>query len=565
MKLKKISISNFRSIDKLDFDNFYQNLTNKNKRAFNLLIGLNESGKSSILQAIKNVYSSKLMYEKIVHKPNIANSANNTINVKIYFDIDSTTNTALKERSKIFSKQENLTLPEFDDIQYVIYNFELSEKATTNNRYYINSEWYTKNKISDAIKEKHDNFLWSNVIKPKQPKIIYWTYKEEFLLPPSIDLNSIIDGTLSNTPIENIFKLAQINIEKLGDLTNPSRRKTIARQLQTAINKHFKTVWKSFEANVQITIEIEQSGICTCLIEDKDNQDYLYETSDRSDGFRQFISFILSISCEETTKNLENSIILLDEPDVHLHPSGITFLRDRLISISKNNVVVCATHSPFMIDKTTPESHILVSKKRGKTNIERINKDSILLSDEVMRIGFGLNYWKELLPQHILLVEGNSDKVILNKIFEKMGIRDIFVQSCNGSEMPKMYRYATIDKLNLAVLHDNDASGETIKKQIEKIAKDMNYKSNNVFSIKHILKELPEKCEFEDILEEKDITPYIKNYEPTKNFRENTKGLSKDDIEQLKIEISNNYTYKEQNKMKKFINNLIELIKNEER
>jgi predicted ATP-dependent endonuclease of OLD family len=559
MKLEKITIHNFRSIEEVVFDNFYQN-KDKNERAFNLLIGLNESGKSSILQSISNIYGSTLKYEKTIYKPNLNSADNNEVEVKIYFQIDAKLNKLLKEKSKLFAEQKGLNLKEFDDIKQVVWNFELSASDSKNNRYYLNSSWYKGEEVLESIKDEHDKFLWKEAIEPNKPKIIYWSYSDEFLLPSSIDLNQIINKTVSNKPIENIFKLAKLDINNLGDLKDASNRKTIGRKLESAVNKHFKNVWKSFEANVDINIDIESTGVCTCLIEDKDNKNTLFDTKDRSDGFRQFVSFILSVSCEEVTKEIENSIILLDEPEVHLHPSGIQFLRDRLIGMSRNNVIICATHSPFMIDKTTPESHVLVSKKKGKTGIERIKSDSTILSDEVMRVGFGLNYWKELLPQHIVLVEGNSDKIILNKVLETIGIRDVFIQSCNGSEMPKMYRYATIDRLNLTILHDDDTSGSKIKKQIQAIAQEIGIDCDNLLSIRDVLNTLPAKSVLEDILDYEDINPYKADYDKSKGFAENTSSMSKESKEQLKKDVSNNYKYNNQAKMKSFIDNLVNRI-----
>jgi predicted ATP-dependent endonuclease of OLD family len=40
-----------------------------------------------------------------------------------------------------------------------------------------------------------------------------------------------------------------------------------------------------------------------------------------------------------------NKVILLDEPETHLHPSGQKYLRNELLKISENNLVIYATHS----------------------------------------------------------------------------------------------------------------------------------------------------------------------------------------------------------------------------
>ncbi len=531
MELETIKIENFRSIENITIDNFYQQVGAKNKRGFNLLIGINGSGKSSILQAINNIYNSNIKFNETIYKPAQYNT-DSKIRVILSLKIDCNINKLLKEKSKEFFKIKNINnAPEFEDIQNIQFQFKLSMQERINNRYYLNSEWYEKNNLNE-IKEEHDSFLWNNIIEPIKPKIIYWSYNSEYLLPQSINLFNIINGQIRNKPLENVFKLAQIDIKNLGNIQEASNRRTIEKRLNKAINMHLKCVWKEFENKTKININIESNGICTCLVEDKDNDDYLYNINDRSDGFRQFISFILSISCEEKVNSIKNSIILLDEPEIHIHPSGIEFLRNRLIEMSKNNVIFCATHSVFMIDKQNSESHILVSKKKGRTSIERMNDKTITLSDEVMRKGFGINYWKEILPQTILLVEGKSDKAILNKVLQSMNRTDIFIQSCNGGEMPKMYQYASLDDLNLFILLDQDQGGQNIYSQISKTQREHGIGKNNIFFLNDLLNTLPNRCTFEDILEYEDVNSILDNYEKDKSFEENldvlTVGMSKD-------------------------------------
>lgn len=104
-------------------------------------------------------------------------------------------------------------------------------------------------------------------------------------------------------------------------------------------------------------------------------------TNQRSDGFRQFISFLLTISAENSTDQLSYSLLLLDEPETHLHPQAQEFLRNELIKITKNkedNIVIFATHSNYMIDKDHLERCFRVEKQGNKkTKLEQIKgKDS---------------------------------------------------------------------------------------------------------------------------------------------------------------------------------------------
>ena len=54
---------------------------------------------------------------------------------------------------------------------------------------------------------------------------------------------------------------------------------------------------------------------------------------DRSDGAKHFLSLILSISVANETDILKNNIIVIDEPEVHMHPSGIRYIREELLKI----------------------------------------------------------------------------------------------------------------------------------------------------------------------------------------------------------------------------------------
>jgi len=99
-------------------------------------------------------------------------------------------------------------------------------------------------------------------------------------------------------------------------------------------------------------------------------------TNQRSDGFRQLISFLLTLSAENLSKELANTILLLDEPETHLHPTAQINLKNELIKLSQNsnnNIVFFATHSNYMIDKENIDRCYKIQKeKNGQTKCEKI-------------------------------------------------------------------------------------------------------------------------------------------------------------------------------------------------
>ena len=107
----------------------------------------------------------------------------------------------------------------------------------------------------------------------------------------------------------------------------------------------------------------------TLLVEDKN---VLYKpktTSQRSDGFKQFVSFLLTISIENNNDELYKTVLLIDEPEVHLHPPAQISLLNELIKITsndRNNLLFFATHSNYLIDKTNLDRYFKVFKHNNE-------------------------------------------------------------------------------------------------------------------------------------------------------------------------------------------------------
>ena len=114
------------------------------------------------------------------------------------------------------------------------------------------------------------------------------------------------------------------------------------------------------------------------FIEEKDRMSEKYDFNQRSDGFKHFFSILLNLSAENKTGQLKNNIILLDEPELHLHPSGQKYLRDELLKIAENNLVIYATHSIYMVDKLNIDRHLSIKKQEGITKLSTIGEGQSL-------------------------------------------------------------------------------------------------------------------------------------------------------------------------------------------
>ena len=237
-----------------------------------------------------------------------------------------------------------------------------------------------------------------------------------------------------------------------------------------------------------------------------------FSISERSQGAKQFLSLILSLSLETTNHERKNELILIDEPEVHLHPSGIRDLAKELLKIGQDNYVFLATHSPFMIDKVHKERHYIVKKnKKAITEITRIKDTDNIIDDEVLNEAFGINVYRDLLNPHSVLVEGASDKLILQKAFNILGHKNIGIANGHGSNIDTLASKMNYDNISILVITDDDKDGRKYKENILKIGGA--YNDDTVYTIRDLVGDIVDQGTIEDTLGCKFVeSQFIKYY-----------------------------------------------------
>lgn len=385
MKLTSINIKNFRSIDDITFE-----IHSVDSGYTYSLIGVNESGKSSFLKAVSAVLNNEeIVYDKDFLNPNFP--INITLNYQLTLDEEKNLANKLVEfgfEAELlgFVKIKNIAISakfnptpntqkevlehvDFENIiikQYTLQNGKPIKQEGEQEQEDLNLEAFFENSLP-------------NYFRGLAHGIVFWKSDSKYLVTERINLTSFA-SSLDNIsiPLVNCFALAEINkeniqsqINKLQD--NPAEINNLAERLSDNVTAHIKNVWKNHPIKIKFQISFPYLFF---LVDDEKVKYQSKTTAQRSDGFRQFLSFLLTISAENATNNLADTLLLLDEPETHLHPRAQEYLMDELIEITKgvgNNVVIFATHSNHMIDKEHIERCYRVSKnERDKTMLQRI-------------------------------------------------------------------------------------------------------------------------------------------------------------------------------------------------
>ena len=330
-----------------------------------------------------------------------------------------------------------------------------------------------------------------------------WRSSKEFLLNNTIDLDKFKEDPKINIPLLNIFKIYGVTsseaIKELIEKSLKNQRKTdqLKEKLEQAVTKHINSIWK--EHKIKFIVSINGSN-CEVHVEDKDKKFNRFTMKQRSDGFKQFVSLILSLSVQNKTNELKDHLILIDEPEVHIHPSGIKYLRDELLKIGKNNNLIISTHSSFLVDTNVPERHWIVTKKKSETEINAITGETPLSDENVLKAAFGLSIFKEILPSNLLIVEGEDDKSIISHVNKILGKpNNGSIKTAKGAS--KALTLASLlddQRVGAHFLFDDDKEGRAFKTKIEKGFN--KFFESKVFTLRDLVNTIPEKSTMEDLL-----------------------------------------------------------------
>ena len=111
--------------------------------------------------------------------------------------------------------------------------------------------------------------------------------------------------------------------------------------------------------------------------------DSYFNAASLSDGTLRFIALATVLL---QPQRLRPSVILLDEPELGLHPYAITLLASMVKRAAVDSQVIMATQSPTLLDHFEPEDVIVTNRVNGEAIFERLDPQrySVWLEDYSM-------------------------------------------------------------------------------------------------------------------------------------------------------------------------------------
>ncbi|MBU6339381.1 MAG: AAA family ATPase [Rickettsiales bacterium] len=359
MRYRKFVIQNYKGIKNLELD-----LDMSPDHKIYSLIGLNESGKTTILEAI-NDFEFEVPDDKkhlLIPKSELGGFTGDVL-VKAELEVSEEDKKKIKDfLSKKMSFSELKILPTFNLTR--TYTFNNSDFRKTGRVYtiFVTHKKAKRSKKFVNVEDKIEKELWQFVKDNLFPEIIFY---KDFLskFPEKIFLEaqgkqeeeylSIIKDVLGS--INQSYSIESSLLDRLKNPNNSNRssREAVENEIGAKISEVVFNAWnrtkKTSQKEIVVKAETEE-GRHFLRLSLKQGQ-RTYAISERSLGFKWFFTFLLYTEFrKERIKTTGEILFLLDEPASNLHQTAQQSILKTFETIAEKSRLVYATHSHHLIN-----------------------------------------------------------------------------------------------------------------------------------------------------------------------------------------------------------------------
>ena len=450
MYIKKIIIKNFKCFKDFSFE------LNKH---MNILVGDNNEGKSTILEAI-HICLTGIFRGKYLRNNLTQDIFNNEI-VNNYI-----------EDVKI---NKNVTLPEmlielyFEDADPILNGMENSQnknEACISLCVKFDTRYQEEYQI---LKEKEDIVT----LPIEYYKIDWKNSADKDITARTIPIKSILidtsDANIRNGSDNCIARIVKDKLEEkeIIDISQAYRKIRdifIKDSTIKSINTRLSEESHFLDNTIEIDVEMLNRNDWEKAIITKINEipfDYIGKGEQAS----------LKIELSLTNKRAENSgILLIEEPENHLTYAKLNKLINDISKLGKEKQIFITTHSSFVANKLGIENLELLNNKL-LTKFENLTEDTRKFF--IKKPGY--DTLRFLLCKKAILVEGDADELIIQKAYfdkhKKLPIEDEIEVISVGTTFLRFLELADLLKKETVVVTDNDGDIETLEKKYKNYIK----------------------------------------------------------------------------------------------
>lgn len=314
-------------------------------------------------------------------------------------------------------------------------------------------------------------------------------FEDNSLLPPTIDLNDIINKNTKADGYEGAKNFLLIADIKAVDLQSPASIRIIGdnideknKKVNSELQKYWhQTVGKKDKIEVIMELKNHASTVegkqglpyLTFWIKDKNGR---LSPVQRSKGVKWFVSFYLKL--EATAKQGSSRVFLIDEPGANLHAKAQKDILSVFEKQKENIQIIFTTHSPYLLD--VDKVYRVLAVERADTEDEKSETQVIAFQnlgsasiDTLLplytNMGVDASHQNVIKHENNVLLEEISAFFYL-KAFWKIFARTEQVSFLPATGCPNLPLLANLMLgwgLSFAVVLDDDSHGRKVFKELK--------------------------------------------------------------------------------------------------
>lgn len=267
--------------------------------------------------------------------------------------------------------------------------------------------------------------------------------------------------------VKDFATVAGLDLEQLIAMTS---RQGLRNKLETHSAK-ISGKFADYYKQDSVELQAEPDGELLRIGVKREGDTYLYKAEQRSRGLQWFLSFFLRLNAAGS----DQQVILIDEPGLYLHAKAqenILRLLEDLVKEQDPCRVLFSTHSPYLLDPARLDRVRLVNRSQDDgTSVEnKIHRaaEQDTLAPVVTALGLDVARSASWVQEKSLVLEGISDYYYIQAFAKLLNIDlGAGVVPCVGaSKTPQMASLLVGWGLSFVVLLDNDRAGDSACKDL---------------------------------------------------------------------------------------------------
>lgn len=381
MRLQRVTITNHARVADVDFE-VHEHL---------VLIGPNESGKSSILRTLSTLLSGSQAQLYSYFTPELVANPNSPLVVEVVLtDI-------LDEDGTWFPHEITV----------------LEDKVTRQLRVRLEVAVDPADPTSVNLSRTFPESGHSRGASQQQIAALRWRFLPAQRAGAAFSADTALRTLLGELSLdEATMETFKNPLRQFNDaLDTASEMKNLRSGIATHMSAAMPRLLTEEGIKVRATADPDQNPLADVSLF-LDGEKGIQSALNQSDGVRQVVAMSLHDLAFRGA-----SMLAIDEPEVHLHPSSQRTVANMFMGSSNQKIV--ATHSPYIVHAFEPQ-HVVAVTSHGCTTMKspkRLND-----AEKLKAHWWSPQLLEALTAKHVIFVEGVADRVVVESVARQLQV-----------------------------------------------------------------------------------------------------------------------------------------------